>query len=131
MQFALCRSFCKEQNSESLFFSLLEKSEEERFTTFVNILYFCPLFKKSKRAIVSVALLKRATKSNLLFHSLPEEQQRAICSFALLKRAIKSDSLFCSLPKEQQGAIDSFALYQKTNKSDSLFCSLFCSFGKE
>ena len=70
--------------------------------------------KKSERAIFSVTLLKRATKSDSLFRSFQKERQRANRSFALLKRAPKSKSLFRYFKKSAKERI---AL--------SLFFSLF------
>ena len=114
---SLFRSLQKEQQWAIHSFALYKKSNKEQFAFLL--------------------FTKRATKSNLLFCSLPKEQQRVNHSFKksnkeqiglslFTKRVTKSKLLFRSLQKEQKSAKRvncSFALfllfYKK--KSDALF----------
>ena len=112
-------SFCffalyqkSKQKSESLFFyffalfkerSLFLKSKFKWNTLlFVNIWYFCLLFKKSKIAIFSVALLKRATKSDCSFALYKKISKEQFALLLFTKRATKSNLLFRSFKKSDK-----------------------------
>ena len=67
------------------------------------------------------ALLKRVTKSALLFCSLQKEQQRANRSFALDQKSDKEKIALVALLKRATRENHSFALAKRVTKSESLF----------
>ena len=88
--------------------------------------FYVGSFAKSNKERFALSLFtKRATKSDSLFHSLPEERQRANRSFAILKRAPKSKSLFCSFKKSAKEGIALSLLSKRANRSFALFFTLF------
>ena len=86
-----------------------------KFTTFWGFCKYLIFLKRVKERFFSVALLRRATKSDSLFTKRAPKANR---SFALLERGQKSKSLFRSSQKERKSA-------KRANRSFALFFALF------